>query len=549
MCACCVVPTTVENLEESLVLNDPKSYVLGKAEFAQLLRVYQENGYPSGFLFRDHFGAKIFQDNQLFETMTRFNHAWEWDDENGLKIRFKPSPYQRSRLINWARIVPILHLRYDQGRILFTERMLYNEEGLSVTGFKFSEAGLESLKARFAREGWPIELFEDQHSVKILYDNQVFQNVKFHNHRFKYENNELFILYGVKGHEHKFTAWREILRQLLVHENAQGYFYFDNATYTAEGLTLGQHLWLWERMIPMYRFDSNHAPDYCYVDIVSCNWEHEGIQGFGVGGVPHGHTTVELADDCGNLYSVGQYMSPYTRIDTTKTPAATVRACLIQPDLYFPAYGEKTFHRYNLGRGEEGRARLRRILDRIESIQNCQYLDDSAASIDVIDSSDDRDDMESSRIRDSKACTGIYHSAIEYNCSDFAYGIEVAAKNEGGVLMRRDHVQHVPASRKIKPPHRVSPYGKDALVNFFLVFFVDTVVAVLLLIPSMRVKIGFYLSDKDPHGFRERRLQQPSKGWFFHRLFRVTPVSFPLRLRLHHMFSGARHSTVKVVSE
>lgn len=253
------------------------------------------------------------------------------------------------------------------------------------------------------------------------------------------------------------------------------------------------------------------------------------MPGIGFGGNPHGHTSIEFGDDLGNFYSVGMYMDPRSRIDTKKAPAATVRGVLMSPDPYLPSSGEKSVHRYSLGSGEEGQAKVARLKKHIEKIQSWTK------------------DPETGIVR---TCPVKYH-AFKYNCGDFQEDIEkFTSKELGGKLAKLDDDSvFVPFRHRVSSKSSWFTDIKTTIWHRFLLFLVDTLIYLVIANPFLAKKMGAGkeddFSDFEPqvtHG-------EVQKGIFGFLIFatknikslaqsmRPRSVKFPRRVRLEQLYS------------
>jgi hypothetical protein len=318
----------------SLVTLEPAEFVLSNDEFQTYLANWMEKEWPVQLLISDHYSAKIIQDNKLFDLIKFYKHEWKWTEEEGLLILHKKTLKSEPELVRWNDLLPNITVKKTKrGEFLF-EGTTYGKDGLeSEITFQYSPEEFQSTMARWVAEGYPVQfLLRDHHGAKILIDNMVLPLMEFYGHEWKWdEENGLSILFKATPHSPaEYTLWTDIVQQVPVCKTPQGWLLFDGWNYLQEGL-VPTHLWQWKELEASYNFPENQRPDHCYVDIVAYCWEHEGMQGFGVG-TPHGHLAVEFGDDLGNFYCVGQYMDPRAKINTKLAPAATVRAVLMSPD-------------------------------------------------------------------------------------------------------------------------------------------------------------------------------------------------------------------------
>jgi len=322
---------------------------------------------------RDHYSAKILTDNDVFNTIKFFKHEWKWDEEEGLLVMHKKSQESELTWAKWDDLLPSINIKKNKRGEFKFDGTSYGADGLEYEiSFQFTPADFKFQLDLWVRDGWPVNfLLREHYGAKVLYDNQVFSLIQFYGHEWQWDEEiGLSILFKrTPTSKTEFTPWSVIASIVPVCKTPQGWLLFDGWNYTQDGL-IPLHLWQWKKIQPSYIVPPNSPrPSFCYFDIISFCWEHEGMQGFGIR-TPHGHLAIEFADDKGNFYSVGQYMDPRSKINTKVAPAATVRAVLMSPDPYMPSKGEKTVHRYSFGKGKEGRETLAKFKKYIESIQD-----------------------------------------------------------------------------------------------------------------------------------------------------------------------------------
>lgn len=296
-------------------------------------------------LIRDHYSAKILQDNKIFQSIKFYGHTWKWDEDEGLIILYQRLPDSEPVWTKWNDIVNNLNIKKTSRGDFLLDGASYNKNGFEYeTSFQFSPSEFKSMMSKWVAEGWPVQfLLRDHHGAKILFDNQVFQYTEFYGHGWKWDDEKgLSILFKkTLSSKTEWTPWDEIKKHIPICRSSQGWLLFDGWNYLQEGL-VPIHLWQWKKLLPSYQF-TNEIPNYCYVDLVTFNWEHEGLPGVGFDSTPHGHTSLEFGDDLGTFYSVGFYMDPRSLLDMKKTPAATLRGALMSPDPYLPSRGNLDF--------------------------------------------------------------------------------------------------------------------------------------------------------------------------------------------------------------
>eukprot|EP01117_Protostelium_nocturnum_P015376 TRINITY_DN5958_c0_g1_i2.p1 TRINITY_DN5958_c0_g1~~TRINITY_DN5958_c0_g1_i2.p1 ORF type:complete len:380 (+),score=94.14 TRINITY_DN5958_c0_g1_i2:200-1339(+) len=312
----------------------------------------------------------------------------------------------------------------------------------------------------------------------------------------------------------------------------QGWLLFDGWNYVQEGL-VPVHLWQWKELLPAYRFPEDQRPDHCYVDFVAYCWEHEGMQGFGFG-TPHGHLALEFGDDLGNFYCVGMYMDPRSKINTKVAPGAIVRACLMSPDPYMPSHGEKTLHRYFLGKGEEGRENVRRLKEHIESIQDWKI------------------DEVTKRVA---TCNKRTYHMFDSNCGVFCDDIEkFTVKELGARLMALDDtVVVVPLRSRVQKEAEPAGWIEKTYTriwNIGLLFVVDLIIYFAMNMPWLSSKIGVGRVDHGDapipeetlasvqNGKKDPLLKVPMLKHLTKMVKKPRRVLFPRRIRLDQLYSS-----------
>eukprot|EP01118_Nematostelium_gracile_P000341 TRINITY_DN10349_c0_g1_i3.p1 TRINITY_DN10349_c0_g1~~TRINITY_DN10349_c0_g1_i3.p1 ORF type:complete len:455 (-),score=86.95 TRINITY_DN10349_c0_g1_i3:26-1282(-) len=399
------------------------------------------------------------------------------------------------------------------------DRKIVREEEFN---FRFTPAEFKSQLDLWAKSGWPVNfLLRDHYGAKVCYDNMVFPFIEFYGHEWKWDEEKgLSILFQEdQDSEPELRQWSEIASIVPVQKTPQGWLLFDGWNYTPKGL-VPVHLWQWKELVPSYVFPESDLPRYCFVDIVSYCWEHEGMQGFGIN-TPHGHIALEFGDDAGRFYSVGQYMDPRSSINTKKSPAATVRAVLMSPDPYFPSRGEKTVHRYHLGTGPEGQANIAKLKRHIEQIQDWKKDPDTGIV---------------------KTCSSRKYHMLSSNCGDFCSDIEKFTQEQlGGQLIQIGEDDVYIASRsKVTSKEGFFEDLWTNLWNRFILFLVDMLLFFAISTPWLAKKIGANLQDDfdDPY-FNDHPSTKPQGGMIrsLLRSFKPKPVRFPVRVRVEQLYS------------
>jgi len=523
----------------SLNSEEINEFKYSEEELKKLSEKWQQDGWPVQLLLKDHLSAKIFQDNDLFNTIKFYKHEWKVDDEEGLLIQHKKTGEAEPHWTQWSNLLPSIKLKKNKKGEFKFENASYGADGFEYEiFFQLSPSEFKSLLQEWVQKSWPVKfLMRDHYGAKILYDNQVFPLIAFYGHDWTWDEEiGLSILFKkTLTSPAELTPWKDIAPLVPVCRTPQGWLLFDGWNYTPEGL-IPDHLWQWKELRPSFVFPKSATPKYCYLDIVSYCWEHEGMQGFGIR-TPHGHLAMEFADEQGNFYSVGQYMDPRAKINTKHAPAATVRAVLMSPDPYMPSKGEKTIHRYSFGSGAEGRNGFAKLKKRIETIQGWKIDSNGLVS----------------------TCPRKYNT-IGSNCGDFVREIEQFAQEEcdGKLVKIADDEIYIPGRERVVS--RVGWFSDvwSNLYNRFILFMVDWLILFVTSVPWIAKKIGKGVED----GFDEPYFaastmnnQTPSKreqeslrnsgavmyllkkGGSFMKSFGPKPLNFPVRIRIEQLYS------------
>ena len=375
-------------------------------------------------------------------------------------------------LSKWNEIYPSISIKKTNGGSFLMEGAIYTEDGFQFEQtFQYSADEFKGQLTKWLSEKWPVQyLLRDHYGAKLLIDNCVFQYIEFYRHTYKWDEEKGLIIKVQRTLEGpiEWETFNTILDEIPIHQAPQGWHLFDGWSYTQNGLA-PVHLWQWKNLHVSYKFPQDKKPDICYVDIVTFNWEHDGLPGV-LGGNPHGHTSIEFGDDLGNFYSVGMYMDPRSSINCKQEPGAYVRACLYSPDQYLPSKGEKSVHRYYLGSGVDGRNKIKHLIQHIEDIQ-CYTKDDITGLV--------------------RTCPRKYH-VFMYNCGDFQQDIEkfTIEKLQGKLLKLDDNTIYVPGRRKVFVK---SHWFYDNITSYWnksLLLFVDLLIFTLVSIPYVNKKIG-----------------------------------------------------------
>eukprot|EP01114_Cavostelium_apophysatum_P017235 TRINITY_DN5071_c0_g1_i1.p1 TRINITY_DN5071_c0_g1~~TRINITY_DN5071_c0_g1_i1.p1 ORF type:complete len:622 (-),score=169.20 TRINITY_DN5071_c0_g1_i1:42-1907(-) len=493
-----------------------RSFRFSSEELERRRILWEEQGWPISLLERDHFTAKVFEDNSLFDKFKFYGHqppeSSRSRSEHSVLVLYKKSDRPTSEWFNWYDLLDgsdasdkeetvrnqkdqkktknlkeeeqhgqsLPHLEIDRTRQgdFRVKGVQYTEEGfVTDSSFRFPKEEFDWHMKKWIKEGWPVQfLMSDHYGAKVLFDNQVLQFIEFYGHEYRWSEDEgLSILFkkdNAKTTAAKFTPWKEIASVLSVQRTPQGWLLFDGYIYNQEGL-VPHHLWQWKKLKQSYQYPPDRTPKYCYVDIITASWEHKGLPGLGIDGTSQGHNMIEFSDDYGKLYSVGMYMDPRSLINTKKTPAATVKAVLFSPDHYLPARGEKSIHRYSLGKGGKGRAKIERLKRHLEGIQ--AYTKTENGQI--------------------VTCTRKYQ-AITDNCGTFMLEIEKFVVDElEGELVKIDEKKDVfpPYRRQVTDPSLRS--WKSWFWNNVMLYLLDFLLFFVIYTPWLKKKLGVGLQD------------------------------------------------------
>lgn len=505
---------------------DSSSFSYDPSELKAVSELWAKEGWPIQLLDRDQYSAKILKDNDVFNTIKFFKHEWKWDDEDGLLILSKKTGDEELAWHKWEELLPSIKIKVNKRGEFKFENASYGVDGLEYEfSFQFTPSEFKAQLDEWSAKGWPVKfLLRDHYGAKVLYDNQVFPLIDFYGHEWNWDDELGLSILFKRTHTSKteLVLWTDIANLVPVCRTPQGWLLFDGWNYTSEGL-VPHHLWQWKKLLPSHIFPPHNRPNYCYLDIVSFCWEHEGMQGFGIR-TPHGHLAIELADDQGYFYSVGQYMDPRSKINTKVAPAATVRAVLMSPDPYMPSKGEKTVHRYYLGTGKEGREAVAKLRKHIEDIQDWKK-DPNTGVV--------------------HTCGGRKYHMLRSNCGDFCTEIEEYAQQECGGFLTKI------SPETIWVPHRKMVASKGTFLselwtnlwNRFILFLVDMLVWFAVSVPWLAKKIGAGMEDdfSDPYFKNEedKSVNTPK--------FKPKKVKFPVRIRLEQLYSPRlRHFSAKL---
>ncbi|KAL0487307.1 hypothetical protein AKO1_012195 [Acrasis kona] len=422
-------------------------------------------------------------------------------------------------------------LLIDDSPTSYTNKQLYKEkqasdtisalpstiedfEKLGTFSIYSNDKELKKVHNRWVQEGWPVQLLQsDPVGARVLQDNALFSSAKFHNHKWEWDPNDgLIILF-----ENKMTPWSTIRPQIRL-ANSVGWLVFDGYIYGPNGLCRG-HLWKWEQLSPSFIWATGHE---CYLDIISCSWEHSGLQGFGMLGGPHGHVYLELGDGDGNVYSVGQYPDPMRENRALRYVYGTCKAVLMSPDPYTTASGEKVIHRYTLGRGEQGKNNVNKILEIIQSWNKSGSL---------------------------------LHNAVSNNCCDFVVSIEKYVQREMKECMicdlsfesnfppgrTRVDLDHNPSSPMGLPIQSIRYKRKNLLsrtgsylYHRWIILLVDLLLNLFFWIPVLSKILGRGVGVEDVTSQQEKNRRKKNLGAL---TLRWKAPNWPRKLRVQQQFS------------
>jgi hypothetical protein len=149
----------------------------------------------------------------------------------------------------------------------------------------------EKMRAHYIKfwqqKGWPVKMFNsDPLSARILQENAVFSAIAFHGLKWEWENDELYVpvkckSQGTEESEYitEMRKWDDLKKVLRVVDSA-GWLLLDGAffgEYGLNGIDTDDHRWEWKELKPAFVYKDEKKPDYCYLDVISSCFEHEGM--------------------------------------------------------------------------------------------------------------------------------------------------------------------------------------------------------------------------------------------------------------------------------
>jgi hypothetical protein len=376
---------------------------------------------------------------------------------------------------------------------------------ITTTEQHFDEKKKQTVAQAWRKQGWPVEMLEtDPLSARIMHENAVFSAIKFHGLEWEWKDKQLFVPVKVSSEStdgKKYTTemrpWEEIKKVVRVVDNT-GWLLLDGVffgEYGLCGLETNEHRWDWKELTPAYYF-KDEKPNHCFVDVITSSYEHEGWMGFGAI-TPHGHAHVEIGDDQGNVYSVGQYPNPYRDAESmTNWIYGTTSSIIMSPEPYTHFGGEKVVHRYYIGEGEEGRKNVKKVKKMIED-RNAKRAD--------------------------------YHYNTWYNnCANLTVDIEkfVVEEIKGQLVDLNKNKLHAPG-RKPKDHHSASTLF--LIYQIILIFLHRLMCNVLFFVPKANSILGKGIGVKVKNNDKEEILGA-LKDWQW-----KTNV-FPKNLRVRQLF-------------
>ena len=122
--------------------------------FKKNLALWHKEGWPVQFLLRDHYGAKLLQDNNVFQLIKFFNHQWKWNEDDGLLILHKKTRKQEPSWTKWTDIYPYVDIKKTaRGEHLF-DGANYEQDGFvyDKTSFQFSPSDFKWQLNKWVKE-------------------------------------------------------------------------------------------------------------------------------------------------------------------------------------------------------------------------------------------------------------------------------------------------------------------------------------------------------------------------------------------------------------
>lgn len=159
------------------MISESTNFTFTPEEFNERLDTWHQEGWPVQLLIRDHFSAKVLEDNGVFSSIKFYKHEWKWDEEEGLLLLHKQTPNSEVQWARWDDILPNLDIRFNKKGELKFEGASYGQDGLEYEfSFQFSSVEFKEQLVKWTQEEWPVKfLLRDHYGAKVLYDNQVFQ--------------------------------------------------------------------------------------------------------------------------------------------------------------------------------------------------------------------------------------------------------------------------------------------------------------------------------------------------------------------------------------
>jgi len=92
--------------------------------------LWAKEGWPVQFLMRDHFGAKVLYDNQVFYMIKFYDHKWKWDEKDGLSLLFKPNKDQKADFVPYRKIAQLTPIQETAQGWLLWDGWIYGPDGI-----------------------------------------------------------------------------------------------------------------------------------------------------------------------------------------------------------------------------------------------------------------------------------------------------------------------------------------------------------------------------------------------------------------------------------
>jgi len=216
-----------------------------------------------------------------------------------------------------------------------------------------------------------------------------------------------------------------------------------------------------------------------------------------------------------------------------------MRAALVSPDFYLAARGERSVHRYCLGRGDVGREKFEQLIEFIEAMQ-AHYVEPDTGRV--------------------LTCSQHRHNFVDFNCSDFVLALERLVINElGGELIRID--EHTPlagaADKRVlmlaenEPPvpgdsarNRVPRAHRSFAENVWVWLKLCVLDFALMVILTVATIMGKGTEITDNRMFRARKEAQNVVEHFWHAttdaynkvVRKFSPMQLPMRVRYNQLY-------------